>query len=193
MAPVDVFGVDRKGVPRRVDDPRDEARLDLCAVELGAPDPTRARPIDVLAVDGHVRELLGANGASDEQLIHPAAVEVGAVDPVASAPVDERFRRWGEGERQDEQRGEQREHGGEGQRGRSRSLLHRPRHRFSLTRSFSVSLFPARSVSFTESFAFAFSPRFSAAAIFFAFAFFGFSFSVLVLPAASWTFFGFSL
>ena len=42
-------------------------------------------------------------------------------------------------------------------------------------------------------FAFAFSPRFSAVAIFLAAFFFGFSFSVLVLPAATWTFFGRSL
>ena len=56
--------------------------------------------------------------------------------------------------------------------------------RFSLTRSFSVSVFPARSVSFTESFAFAFSPRLIVLAIFFALAFFGFSLSVLFSPAA---------
>ena len=57
----------------------------------------------------------------------------------------------------------------------------------------SASRFPARPVSFTESFAFAFSPRFSAPAIFFALAFLGFSFSVLVSPLASLAFFDFSL
>ena len=82
---------------------------------------------------------------------------------------------------------------GEGRWRRPRSLSRRPRDRFSLTRSFSVSLFPAGSVSFTLSFAFAFSPRLRAAAIFFALAFFGFSFSVLVSPASSLTFLGFSL
>ena len=54
-------------------------------------------------------------------------------------------------------------------------------------------MFPARSVSFTVSLAVAFSPRFSALAIFPAAFFLGFNLSVFAWRAASLIFFGRSL
>jgi len=71
--------------------------------------------------------------------------------------------------------------------------MNRPGHGFSLTRSFCVLLFAARSVNLTLTVAVAFSPRLSALVIVFASACFGFSRSFLVSPAASSTVSRFSL